>query len=201
VVWYGSYTEELARLLGINIRLRDSRSLEALNQYFFLPNNAFKYRQTGDYRIEGCDKLVEHVYREHGQYRVIHYYVLTFTLYRLLFFEYAVLLYAEGTIPFVVLAALVFVQLLFAKAFVIPTQNYFGPLKVAYLSLGTIAMALIGSTIFFPLLLADFAYTYFVRQRGFRHMFNDLKNKPKYRGFFERYREAYLATRSRDGAI
>jgi hypothetical protein len=201
VVWYGSYTEELARLLGINIRLRDCKSFKSLNQYFFLPNNAFKYRQAGEYRVDGCDKLVEHVYREHRRYNIVHYYVLTFTLYRLLFFEYSVLLYAESSISAAGLAGLVILQLLFAKLFVIPTQNYFGLFKVVYLSIAAIAMALFGSSIFLPFLLADFGYTYFVRQKGFRHMFNDLKFKRRFRGFFKRYLEAYSAVRSGDGTI
>jgi hypothetical protein len=201
VVWYGSYTEEVARLLGINIRLRDCKSLKALNQYFFLPNNAFKYRQAGEYRVDGCDKLADHVYREHRKYHIIHYYVMTFVLYRLLFLEYSVLLYAESTLSLGGLVGLVVLQLLFAKLFVIPTQNYFGLFKVVYLSLGAIAMALFGSMVFLPFLLVDFGHTFFVRQKGFRHMFNDLKNKPRYRGFFKRYLEAYSEVGSRDGTL
>jgi len=196
VVWYGSYTEEIARLLGINIKLRDCKSLKALNQYFFMPNNAFKYRQSGEYRVDGCDMLVEHVYREHRKYSLIHHYVLTFTLYRLLFLEYSILLYVENFISGGVLATVLALQLLFAKLLVIPTQNHFGLFKVVYLSLGLLMVAFIGSKAFLPFLLVDLGFTFLARQRGFRHLFNDLKNKPRYRGFFERYLEAYAAVRA-----
>jgi len=62
-------------------------------------------------------------------------------------------------------------------------------------------MALFGSKVFLPLLLLDFGYTYFKRQRGFRHLFNDLKNKPRYRDFFKQYQEMYAKMRSGDGTV
>ena len=201
LVWYGSYTEEIARLLGINLEVRQCRSLKALNQYFFLPNNAFKYRQIGEYKVEGCDKLVDRVYEDHRRYSIIHNFVLCFLMYRLLFFEYSMLLFLEDRIDGLAFALILALQLLFAKLFVIPAQNYFGAFKVTYLAAMGAAMVIYGSKLFLPLLLLDFGYTYYVRRRGFRHMFNDLKNKKNYRGFFRRYLAAYARVRSGDGTV
>ena len=201
LVWYGTYTEEIARLLGINKRLRDCRSLKELNQHLFLPNNAFKYRQSGDYEVEGCRELVDKVYSEHRKYRVIHNMLATFCLYRLLFLEFTVLLFVEDAISWPLLTGLIVAQFLFAKLFIIPTQNYFGAIKVTYLSAFALALPFLGSKAFLPLLVLDFLVTYVMRQRGFRHTFNDLKNKRRYRGFFRRYLDAYRAVQSHDGTV
>jgi hypothetical protein len=47
----------------------------------------------------------------------------------------------------------------------------------------------VSTLLIFPI---DFLATYVLRQLpGARYPFNDLKNKKKYRGFYERYKEVY----------
>lgn len=61
VVVYGLYTDDIARLLGIDHRPEDCRSLRDLMFYYAFPNNAFKYRIKGAYAVEGVSDLIEKV--------------------------------------------------------------------------------------------------------------------------------------------
>lgn len=84
LVFYGHYTEEMAKLIEINPRIRDCRSLCDLGIYFFFPNHAFKYRQRGRYKVEGVRKMVKEIYKEHYGYSIIKasmfYYLLLFLM-------------------------------------------------------------------------------------------------------------------------
>ena len=68
VVFYGTYTEEVARAIGINGGAKNHRTLGDLRRWLFFPNNAFKYRQTGEYEVEGCSAFVKHIEKEHDYF-------------------------------------------------------------------------------------------------------------------------------------
>jgi hypothetical protein len=61
LVYFGFYTDDIARLLQINSRLADCRSLRDLAIHFVFPNNAFKFRQSGPYGVEGVKELVQRI--------------------------------------------------------------------------------------------------------------------------------------------
>ena len=61
LVLFGLYTEDIARLIGIDCKLNACSSLRDLMFYYIFPNNAFKYRMTGEYAIDGIQKLSQKV--------------------------------------------------------------------------------------------------------------------------------------------
>lgn len=61
LVLYGLYTEDVARLIGIDYKPRTCKSLKDLMFYYLFANNAFKYRMTGEYSVDGVRELIEKV--------------------------------------------------------------------------------------------------------------------------------------------
>ena len=66
--FYGFYTEDIARLIGIDHKLSECSSLKDLIFYYAFPNNAFKYRLKGEYAIDGVKELVEKVNSGHDNF-------------------------------------------------------------------------------------------------------------------------------------
>ena len=91
-----------------------------------------------------------------------------------------------------VLAAAVVFQLLFGYWAMIPVSNscpYFGAKLASFLLYIPMLLNPVSTLLIFPI---DFLSTYVLRQLpGARYPFNDLKNKKKYRGFWERYKAVY----------
>ena len=63
--YYGHYTAYIAELLGIDMKFeaKDWFNIDSILKYYMTPNNAFKYRQSGKYKIEGGEKLFEVSYQ------------------------------------------------------------------------------------------------------------------------------------------
>ena len=61
LVIYGLYTEDIARLIGIEHKPSSCESLRDLMFYYFFANDAFKYRMTGEYAVNGVQELIEKV--------------------------------------------------------------------------------------------------------------------------------------------
>ena len=61
LVIYGLYTEDVARLIGIEHKPSACKSFKDLMFYYFFANNAFKYRMTGEYSVNGVQELIEKV--------------------------------------------------------------------------------------------------------------------------------------------
>ena len=59
--FFGFYTEDIARLIGIDYKLSECSSLKDLIFFYAFPNNAFKYRFRGEYAIDGIKELIEKV--------------------------------------------------------------------------------------------------------------------------------------------
>jgi hypothetical protein len=195
LVPYGFYTEDIARLLKISPRLSDCRSLRDLAIYFFFPNAAFKYRQSGPYKIQGIKEIVQKIYKDHKGFSLLINYVLTYALLQLTAYVALFLVYYRQPIhfPAIALAFLLFIVLWnpvtpFVAANGIGRSN-------SYVNI--VLVAALGLTTFYqwpfvPIasFLAAFALTYMFRQLGWARMpFNDLRNKrnPKCREFFTRY--------------
>jgi len=68
---YGLYTEDIARLMGIEHKLSECHSVQDLMFYYAFPNNAFKYRLKGEYAVEGVKELIEKVSKKHENFILV----------------------------------------------------------------------------------------------------------------------------------
>ena len=73
--FFGFYTEDIARLIGIDHKLSECSSLKDLIFYYAFPNNAFKYRLKGEYAVDGIKEFIEMVNRDYDDF------ILVFILY------------------------------------------------------------------------------------------------------------------------
>jgi hypothetical protein len=196
LVDYEFYTDDIARLMKINPRLSDCRSIRDFVLYFIFPNDAFKYRQTGPYKVDGVKEMVHQIYKNHNGFSVVINFLLAHALLQLTAYLALIMAYYRHDVPAVALPFLfIFVLLNPVTGFVavngIPRNSY----------LNLVLIAALGPTAYYktPLipiasLVVVFALTYAFRYFGWtRPFFNDLKNKlsPKYQDFFRRYCEAF----------
>ncbi len=198
LVYYGFYTDDIARLIGIRPRLADCRSIRDLVIHFIFPNIPFKYRQVGPYKVEGAKDMVQQIYKNHKGFSIIIHYLLGHALLQLTGYAAVITAYFQGLLPFPVVTVpllLVFVWLNPFSSFI--ATNGFG--ANSYLNL--LMLAALGLTAYYkncliPIasLLAVSALTYAFHRLGWsRAPFNDLSNKKnaKYREFFKRYCTAF----------
>jgi hypothetical protein len=196
LVHYGFYTDDVARLIGISPRLSDCRSLRDVAMHFIFPNCAFKYRQSGPYKVEGVKEMVQAIYRNHKGFSVVIHYLLTYALLQLTAYVAVIAAYLRADLPgLAVPFLLLIVWLNPVTPFV--AANGFG--RNSYLNVilaAALALTAYYQTPWIPVasLVAVFALTYVFHRLGWsRAPFNDLKNKqhPKYREFFKRYCAAF----------
>lgn len=188
LVYYGFYNEEVAREVGINLKLSDCRSFKDLYHYFIFPNNAFKYRVNGKYAITGTDKLVQKARDEYDNHRASFYIVNNYLLYRLMAFIATVMAFVGNVIPLWATAILVLTQVFGTRFFMLPTQYYWGQFKAIYLAVFCIALPFVGLTWLPAMLLFDVAVTFVMRKRGHRLIFNDFSTRNPLKSFFyDRY--------------
>jgi hypothetical protein len=202
LVFYGFYTEEVARAIGIDVKLSSCRSFRDVSKYVFFPNNAFKYRQKGEYRVDGCAELVEHIDCEHHRWAGLKMRFLTFGMYHAMLFTTMLMLYLKQSIGLPVFALVTLAQYLFSFVFVTPTvhsQSFIASAPYSYLRLsllvaGFAAIVTWGPVCYLPVMAADFLLSYLVRaflpERA-RLTFNDLKIKRRYKPFLNLYLETY----------
>jgi hypothetical protein len=196
LVHYGFYTDDIARLMKINLRLWDCRSIRDLVIYFIFPNTAFKYRQSGPYEVQGVKEMVQKIYDNHRGFSATINYVLSYALLQLTAYIGLILAYYRQELSGVTVAFLFILVLLnpvnsFVAASCFPLNSYLNTFMVGGLAL----------TAYYPhpvvsiaWMMVVFVLTYVFRQLGWtRHFFNDLKNKknPKYKAFFNRYCDAF----------
>ena len=198
LVHYGFYTDDVARLIKINPRLSGCRSIRDLAIHFIFPNTAFKYRQSGPYKVEGAKEMVRRIYNDHRGFSVVINYLLTYALLQLTAYVALIMTYYQQSIylPAVALAFL-FVIVLVNPVTAFVAANGFG--RNSYLNV--VLVVALGLTSYFksPLiaiasLLATFVFTYVLHRFGWtRAPFNDLANKkiPRYQEFFKRYCDAF----------
>jgi hypothetical protein len=192
LVHYGFYADDIARLMKINPRLSDCRSIKDLVIHFIFPNAAFKYRQSGPYKVEGVKEMVEQIYKNHARFSWVVHYLLTYALLQLTAYVALILAYYQNEISGVsglFLAAFVLLNPVtsFVAAYAVPRNHHLNVFMAAAL-----APAIYYMDPIIPIvsLLVTFALTYVFRQLGWtRAPFNDLRNKkrPKYKEFFARY--------------
>ena len=164
--------------------------------HFIFPNCAFKFRQSGPYKVDGVKEMVQQIYRNHKGFSVIIHYLLGYALLQLTAYVAVVVAYLRGELPILALPLLLLMVLLNpVTPFV--AANGFGRNS----HLNAILAAALTLTAFFPTawipvasLALVFVLTYVFHRLGWtRAPFNDLKNKqnPKYLEFFKRYCAAF----------
>src|SRR5262245_16622544 len=112
LVHYGFYTDDIARLININPRLSDCRSLKDVAMHFIFPNCAFKFRQSGPYKVDGVKEMVQQIYRNHKGFSVIIHYLLGYALLQLTAYVAVVVAYLRGELPTLALPLLLLIVLL-----------------------------------------------------------------------------------------
>jgi len=196
LMFYGFYTADVARELGIDLSLKDCRSVRDVAKYLCYPNNADKYRQAGRYEIEGCAEFVDRVFTRYGGFKLVWQLASTYLAYRALAVAVAASLFVHGWIGGYALAAVAVSQVLFGYWAMIPVSNscpFFGAKALSFLAYLPLLLHPVSALLIFPI---DFLVTYVLRQRpGARYPFNDLKNKRKYRAFYGRYKDVYNRVR------
>lgn len=196
LTYYGFYTDEVARELGIEAKLSSCRSLRDVAKYLSYPNNPDKFRQTGRYRIDKAAELVDHVFTRNDGFKLVWQMGLTYLGYQLLTLAVFASLFLHGWISGTALAVAVVCQALFAYWALIPVSNscpFFGAKLVSFLLYVPLLRHPVTTLLIFPI---DFAVTYVLRQRpGARYPFGDMKNKQRYRAFWERYKDVYNRVR------
>ena len=196
LTFYGFYTDEVAKELGIGLSLRSCHSLRDVAKYLSYSNNADKFRQTGPYKIEKCDEFVDHVFTEHKGFKLVWQLAFAYLGYQALAVAVAASLYFHQWIGGYALAAVVVFQLLFGYWAMIPVANscpFFGAKFALFALYIPMLFHPVSALLIFPL---DFLATYVLRQLpGARYPFNDLKNKRRYRSFYAQYKDVYNQVR------
>ncbi|MCB9298328.1 MAG: thioredoxin reductase [Lewinellaceae bacterium] len=197
IVYFGFYTEDLAQLMGIAPTLSDCRSFKEVFQYFLFPNNAFKYRQEGPYKVEGVEEMTEKIWAQHNGFSLLKHHILNL----LLTFVMALALILFLPLPAYLIVLLCLLQLanpLLLLLFIYGSniQSY---LNILYLCGLTAAVYFQNAWIPAITFLIAFFAVYIGGKSGWaRFPYNDLRNKWRYREFFQRYLAAYNRVYSKE---
>jgi len=191
-VFFGFYTEEVAKELGINITLKSCKSLKEVFKYFTYPNNADKYRQTGRYKIDQCKQFVDRVYKSYQGFKFVWLMMLCYVFQQLITVAvFSSLFYHDWINVYTFGAALLF-QYFFGYWSMILVANSVPFFKIKLLFFLLYIPLLVDPRTALLILPIDFLLTFILRQLpAARYPFNDLKNKKKYHDFFARYKKVY----------
>ena len=190
LVYYGYYIQDVAKLLGIAPKLSECRSLKEVLQFYLSPNNTFKYRQKGLYKVDGVKEMFEQIWKEHKGFSFSRDYIINYFLTQITIITFVCLL----PIPLYVVIPLCLIQIM-------------NPIMGLILSRGANLHGFMNFLLLIGLLTTIFVPFYWVpgislimlisiiiigRKMGWtRVFFNDLKNKKQYFGFFEKYKKEY----------
>lgn len=197
ITYYGFYTDDVARELGIELSLKSCRSLRDVAKYLNYPNSAAKFRQTGRYKVDGCAEFVDRAFTRHEGFKLVWQLALTYLGYQVLVVAVAAALSLHGWIGGRTLTAAIVLQVLFGSWAMIPVANscpFFGVKFLSFLLYVPMLLHPVSASAILPI---DFLLTYALRRRpGARYPFNDLKNKRAHREFYRRYKEVFDRVRS-----
>jgi len=209
LVWYGTYTDEVAKLLGIRPKRSDTPGLKGLMKYYMFPNNVFRFRETGRYAVDGVGELLTHTAKQYHDYKVLALLVIRYPFFELL--ALATILLAPVPWWVKIPAAIIHNRLPFTATLVgkfgLPTReskgifNYRKTISfpvLAYPLIAAIVWAAAGMGVAFAFSAGLLAYVYAMIHLGTakgwnRKFFCDMKSKrsPEMVGFFERYRKVF----------
>lgn len=205
VVFYGFFTEDIAKVLGINLRLRDCKNYKEVSKFFFFPNNTFKYRQKGEYKVDGCEELVEFIDKNNNRWIQLKLFAVTMRLLNIMMLIMTGRAYAADIISLPVAAGLLFV--LYNMRHLIIAYCLYAQSPIQYSNtyrfsrfwltvFFVICSAFISPTLFLPLLVTELGITILVRlfkPELAKTAFNDLRVKKSYAPFLAKYLDTYRA--------
>lgn len=205
LVHYGFYTDDLARLMKIDQRISQCRSIRDVLIHYVFPNAAYKYRQSGPYKVDGVQEMVHQIYKDHNGFSAVIHYLLTYALLQLTAYAAVATAYFQQKISGLIAVILAMLVLLnpassFVASLAAPCNAYLNVVMVGGLVL-TVYYA--SSWVPIAAILAVVALTYALRKAGLtRPPFFDLKSKrhPKFVDFFRRYCSAFREVYSEAGA-
>lgn len=209
LVWYGTYTDEVAKLLEIRPKRSDTPGIKGLMKYYMFPNNVFRFRETGRYAVEGVGELIDHIAKQYHGYKVLALLVIRYPFFELL--ALGTILLAPVPWWLKIPAAIIHNRLPFTSTLVgkfgLPTSeskaifNYrkaisFPVLAYPLIAAGIWAAAGMGAAFAFSagLLAYVYAMIHLGTAKGWnRKFFSDMKSKrsPEMVRFFENYRELF----------
>ena len=215
LVWYGTFTDEVAQVLGIRPKRSDTPGVKGLMKYYMFPNNVFRFREKGRYAVEGVSELIEHTARQYHDYKVLALLVIRYPFFELL--ALATILLAPVPWWIKIPAAIIHNRLPFTSTLVgkfgLPTReskaifNYRKAISfpvLAYPLVAAVVWAAAGMDAAFGFSVALLAYVYamihFGTAKGWnRKFFCDMKSKrsPEMVRFFEKYRSVFGRVRSK----
>ncbi|WP_373490216.1 hypothetical protein [Parasphingorhabdus sp.] len=207
LVWYGTFTDEVAKVLDIRPKRSDTPGFKGLMKYYMFPNNVFRFREKGRYAVEGVGELIEHTAKQYHDYKVLALLVIRYPFFELL--ALATILLAPVPWWVKIPAAIIHNRLPFTSTLVgkfgLPTReskaifNYRKAISfpvLAYPLVAAVVWAAAGMDAAFGFSAALLAYVYAMVHLGTakgwnRKFFCDMKSKrsPEMVGFFEKYRE------------
>lgn len=216
LVWYGTFTDEVARTLDIRPKRSDTPGIKGLMKYYMFPNNVFRFREKGRYAVEGVSELIDHTAKQYHDYKVLALLVIRYPFFELL--ALATILLAPVPWWIKIPAAIIHNRLPFTSTLVgkfgLPTReskgifNYRKAISfpvLAYPVVAAVVWAAAGMTAAFAFSAGLLAYVYAMIHLGTakgwnRKFFCDMKSKrsPEMVGFFERYREAFKTAKQKD---
>ncbi|MGB5484313.1 hypothetical protein [Parasphingorhabdus sp.] len=209
LVWYGTYTDEVAKLLEIRPKRSDTPGLKGLIKYYMYPNNVFRFRETGRYAVDGVGELLAHTAKQYHDYKVLALLVIRYPFFELL--ALGTILLAPVPWWIKIPAAIIHNRLPFTSTLVgkfgLPTREskaIFNYRKIisfpvlAYPVIATAIWATVGMETAFVFSAGLLAYVYAMIHLGTakgwnRKFFCDMKSKrsPEMVGFFEIYRAVF----------
>ena len=83
LVYFGFYTQEVAKFLGIDRKLRSCLSWNPLKTWrdiqfeLLQPNNSLKYRRQGEYAIEGAEPLSRRIFEANDRWQIMFFVFLS----------------------------------------------------------------------------------------------------------------------------
>ncbi|MDD9946136.1 MAG: hypothetical protein OXU20_34140 [Myxococcales bacterium] len=193
LVWYGSFTDDIAKLIGVRRSAWSCRTPRELLQNLFLPNNPIKFRRQGRYRVDGANELLERFWDAHNSFNSLSTWVAFWAL-------------LQAT----AISTLLLSPLPLWASIPLSVAQFYSPIPSmvhgnatdcherldAFMLLGLVASwVTLSPWVAGGTLAGALLGTYVARKTGkTRQLFGDLKLRrdPTYRGFFERYREAFL---------
>jgi hypothetical protein len=199
LVFFGTYVEDVARAMGINKTLGECKTRDERTKFLFFPNVPFKYRQSGKYQVEGCDRLVERIYQNHDRFWIHRASFWRVSMYRLLLLAAWTKLYIDGSLPLggllVLLAATpVLFRGLQVLTGLLSASKKVDVFRLVYVASGVLSVLVFGGHALWFVLAGEFVITALMRNlkpSWARYVFGDLKVKSKYGDFFRRYLEAF----------
>lgn len=204
-VYYGFYIREIAQIIGIDFKLKNCRNINDYWKYLRYPNTTAKFRQHGEYKVNGCAQFVESIDKYHQRWSGLSNILRTYVTYHILILTASVQLYVQsevsttGFLGLLVLQYLsnhLLVSLLYFSVTPYYLERPYSDLRYTYLFIGWLCI-LWGGPIYLILvfgleIIMSTLVRYFAPERN-RHLFNDMRVKRRYKWFLEKYLRVYRA--------